>query len=421
MSEATKNPSHVPVGGMSRRGFLKASAATCAVAAVITPLQPTLRALAATKKSVAKGASQWIASTCQGCTSWCATEVLVENGRAIKVRGNANSKVNGGASCPRPHLALQQVYDPDRIKTPMKRTNSKKGRDQDPGFVPISWDEALETIANQIMELRKNNETYKYMLMRGRYTYMRDILYDKMTKIIGSPNNISHSAICAEAEKFGSYYTEGLWDYRQYDVKNTRYVLLWGADPLSSNRQVSYYSSVWGDVMDRAGIAVVDPRLSVTASKADEWLPIKPGQDGALAAAIAHVLLTEGLWYRDFVGDFKDGQNRFIKGQQVAEEDFEEKDTYGLVRWWNLELKDKNPEWAAKRTGLPAEQIRRVAIAFGKAAPHCMSWVGPGNCMQTRGGYTAMICHALNGLTGGVDNVGGTSRVPLAAPRYGTT
>jgi anaerobic selenocysteine-containing dehydrogenase len=241
-------------------------------------------------------------ATCQGCTSWCSKQVYVIDGRAIKVRGNPHSKVNVGASCPRPHLAIQQVYDPDRIKTPMKRTNPKKGRQEDPSFVPISWDEALNTIADKIMELRNNNETHKYMLMRGRYTYMRDILYDRMTKIIGSPNNISHSAICAEAEKFGPYYTEGLWDYRQYDVENARYILIWGADPLAANRQVSYYSSAWGTVIDRAQVAVVEPRLSATGAKADVWLPIKPGHDGALAAAIAHVILTEGLWYREFVG-----------------------------------------------------------------------------------------------------------------------
>ena len=175
-----------------------------------------------------------------------------------------------------------------------------------------------------------------------------------MTKIIGSPNNISHSAICAEAEKFGPYYTEGYWDYRQYDVLNTKYILIWGADPLSANRQVSYYSSVWGDVVGKATIAVVEPRLSATAAKADEWLPIKPGQDGALAAAIAHVLLTKGLWSKEFVGNFKEGKNLFVAGQEVDPETFEEKHTYGIVRFWNLELKDKTPEWAAKVTGLPA-------------------------------------------------------------------
>ena len=84
--------------------------------------------------------------------------------------------------------------------------------------------------------------------------------------------------------------------------------------------------------------------------------------NGALAVALAHVILTEGLWYRDFVGDFKDGKNRFKTGDFVNEEDFEEIHTHGLVKWWNLELKDKTPEWAAKQTGLQAEQIRRCRI-----------------------------------------------------------
>jgi len=258
------------------------------------------------------------------------------------------------------------------------------------------------------MELRKNNETHKYMLMRGRYSYMRDILYDRMTKIIGSPNNISHSAICAEAEKFGPYYTEGYWGYRQYDVENAYYILLWGADPLAANRQVPFYSKAWGNAIDKATIAIVEPRLSATAAKADEWLPIKPGEDGALAVAISHILLTEGLWYREFVGDFTDGVNRFVPGQTVDEETFEEKYTHGIVKYWNLELKDKTAEWASERTGLPVEQIKRVAIGYGKAAPHAISWLGGGPCMQVRGSYTSMAVHALNGIVGAADNVGGT-------------
>ncbi|MGD9877891.1 molybdopterin-dependent oxidoreductase [Desulfococcus sp.] len=393
---------------LSRRSFVKASAATGAAVTLGAGVSLDLKALARTTGPTAEGQGRWMPSTCQGCTSWCSKQVYVIDGRAVKVRGNPHSKVNVGAGCPRPHLAIQQVYDPDRIKTPMKRTNPKKGRDEDPKFVPISWDEALGTIADRIMELRNNGEPHKYMLMRGRYTYMRDILYDRMTKIIGSPNNISHSAICAEAEKFGPYYTEGLWDYRQYDVENARYILIWGADPLAANRQVSYYSKAWGTVIDRAQIAVVEPRLSATGAKSDVWLPIEPGHDGALATAIAHVILTEGLWHREFVGDFKDGLNRFRTGQDVLESDFEEKHTYGLVRWWNLVLKDKTPEWAAPETGLPADQIRQVALDFGRAAPHAISWVGGGPVMQVRGGYAGMICHALNGLVGSVDNTGGT-------------
>jgi anaerobic selenocysteine-containing dehydrogenase len=161
---------------LTRRTFVKASAVAGAALATGKAFKPSLKALAEASAISPNEQGEWIASTCQGCTSWCSKQVYVLEGRAIKIRGNPNSKVNGQASCPRAHLAIQQLYDPDRIKTPMKRTNPKKGRDQDPGFVPISWDEALNTIADKIMELRNNNETHKYMLMRGRYTYMRDVL-----------------------------------------------------------------------------------------------------------------------------------------------------------------------------------------------------------------------------------------------------
>jgi anaerobic selenocysteine-containing dehydrogenase len=332
---------------------------------------------------IGEGPGHWVATSCQGCTTWCPFEVFVQNGRAVKVRGNRHSKQNDGTCCPRGHIGLQQLYDPDRIKVPMKRTNPEKGRGVDPKFVPITWDE------------------------RGRYTYMRDMLYDAMTKIIGSPNNISHSAICAEAEKFGPYYTEGLWDYRDYDISNSKYLLIWGCDPVSSNRMVPASIRRFGDVLDKATVAVVDPRLQASAAKAHEWLPVKPGEDGALASAIAHVILTEGLWHKEFVGDFADGNNRFETGKKVSESSFQEQHTHGLVKWWNIELKDKNPEWAEKITGIPKDQIVRVARGMGKAAPNVTVWLGPGACMQVRGGYTAMAVHALNGLVGSVDNVGG--------------
>ncbi len=408
------NGGPAPSLALTRRTFLKLTGVAGGAAVVASQMPaPELRAFAAAPAASVTMAAQlaegeWLPTTCQGCTSWCSKQVFVTDGRAIKVRGNPNSKVNGEASCPRAHLGLQQVYDPDRVKTPMKRTNPEKGQGVDPQFVPITWDEALDTIADQIMALRDNNETHKYMLMRGRYSYMRDIIYDRMTKIIGSPNNISHSSLCAEAEKFGPYYTEGEWTYRQYDVENTRYILLWGADPLSANRQVSYYMSAWGDAMRHAKAVVIDPRFSATAAKSDEWMPVKPGEDGALAVGIAHILLTAGLWNKEFVGDFIDGENLFVAGEEVPEESFEEIFTHGLVKWWNLELKDKTPEWAAERTGLPAEQILKVATEFGEAAPRAMSWVGGGPVMQPRGAYASMAAHALNGLTGAVDNVGGT-------------
>ncbi len=402
---------------ISRRSFLLGTARVGLIStAAGTPL---LASLAAGTKAGRSGLSgRWVATTCQGCTSWCPVQVKITDSRAVKVRGNPHSLSTHGAICPRPHLALQQVYDPDRIKVPMKRTNPKKGRREDPRFVPISWDEALGMIAEKMLELRHQEEPHKFVVFRGRYTYMRDVIYSALPKVFGSPNGISHSAICAEAEKFGAFFTEGFWDYRDYDLENTRYVLCWGADPLASNRQVPHAMSVWGHVLDQAEVAVIDPRLSITATKATEWLPVLPGEDGALAVAMAHVILVEGLWSKEFVGAFEEGQNLFVAGETVAEAAFTEKHTHGVVKWWNLELKDRTPEWAEAQCGIPAAQIRRVAKAFAKAAPRAISWVSPGASMQARGGYAAMAAHALNGLVGGADNLGGCvqkTKVPASS------
>jgi len=400
---------------IKRREFLKASATAGACVA----FNPKLNAFVVgepAKQVVGESKGQWMPTTCQGCTTWCPAEVFVQAGRAVKVRGNRYSKQNDGYLCPKGHISLQQLYDPDRVKVPMKRTGSKKGRGIDPKFVPISWDEALDTIADKMMKLRKNAEPEKFLLMRGRYSYMRDVIYDAMPKIFGSPNNISHSAICAEAEKFGSYYTAGYWGYRDYDLDNSKYVVIWGCDPLSSNRMIPATIKRFGDLLDKATVVVVDPRFSTSAAKAHEWLPIKPGEDGALATAVAHVILAEGLWSKEFVGDFKDGKNHFIPGETADEAAFEEKYSHGLVKWWNLELKDRTAEWAEKVTLIPKEKTIKMARGLAKAAPNAMVWLGPGAAMHVRGSYSALAVHALNGLIGSVDNKGGplaTAKIPV--------
>lgn len=396
---------------INRRTFLKISATSTAAAAA-TLAAPKFwdkgEAQAKIGELAYEGeAGKWMSTTCQGCTSWCSVQGLVVGDRVIKMRGNPNSP-SGGRICPRPHLALQQQYDPDRVKTPLKRTNPQKGKGVDPQFVPITWDEAIDTIADRILELVDANESHKFMLMRGRYTYMREILYGTFPKLVGSPNNISHSAICAEAEKFGRYYTEGFWGYADVDLTNTRYLLSWGWDGLSSNRQTPWFIGTWGKMKDRAKVTAIDPRFSSTAAKADRWLPIIPGTDSALQVAMAHVILAEGKWNKAFVGDFADGKNAFTPGQNVsADAKFNEKHTSGVVQWWNLELKDRTPEWAENITGISAKDIRDVALEFAAAGDKAVSWVSPGASMQVRGAYASLAGHALNGLVGSVDSVGG--------------
>lgn len=391
-----------------RRDVLKAGAAAGALAAVGCG-GPKLSSLTPrdVKHNIGEKDGKWVSTTCQGCTTWDPIQVFVQDGRAVKVRGNPNSLSNMGTCCPRSHIGLQELYDPDRTKVPMMRTNPEKGRGVDPKFVPISWDKALDMIADKMMELRNNGEAHKYMLNRGRYTYMRDIIYDLMTKVYGSPNNISHSALCAEAEKSGAFFTQGYWDYRDYDINNADYLLIWGLDPLISNRQVPRMIKDFGNLLDRATVTVVDPKMGASAAKAHNWLPIKPGTDGALAVAIAHVILTEDLWYKPFVGDFKNSINQFKVGKTVDEAAFDEDYTHGLVKWWNIELKDKTPEWAEEKCGIPAADIYKTARELSAKAPQAMVWMGPGAAMHIRGTYTAMAIHALNGLVGSIDVKGG--------------
>jgi len=392
---------------IKRRDFLKLTAAVGAVAVVGLP---KLNAFAASTGTAAGSApdSEWIPSTCQGCTAWCPVEFLVQEGRIVKVRGNQLSKANNGYCCPRGHLMIQQTYDPDRIKVPMKRTNPQKGRGIDPKFVPISWDEALDMVADKMIELRKTGHPEKLTYMRGRYSSTAtELLYGTLPKIYGTSNYFSHSAICAEAEKMGPGYTQGFFGYRDYDLAKTKCLVIWGCDPLSSNRQVPNAINKFGDIMDRGTVIAVDPRFSTSAAKANEWLPLKPGEDGALASAIAHVLLTEGFWSKEFVGDFKDGKNLFKSGVAVDEAAFAEKQTHGIVKYWNIELKDKTPAWAAKKTLIPAAQILKVARAMGTAGSACAVWMGPGVGMTPRGTYASMAVYALNGILGSIETEGG--------------
>jgi len=402
--------STTPKGGnameINRRDFLKVTAAAGAVATVGLPKLNAFAAHHGPKTGATAG--EWIPSTCMGCTAWCPVEFFVQDNRITKVRGNQLSKANNGYCCPRGHLMIQQTYDPDRIKVPMRRTNPQKGRGIDPKFVPISWDEALDLVADKMIALRAAGTPEKLVYMRGRYSSTAtDLLYGALPKIYGTANYFSHSAICAEAEKMGSGYTQGFFGYRDYDLAKTKCLVVWGCDPLSSNRQVPNAINKFGDIFDRGAVIAVDPRLSSSAAKANEWLPIKPGEDGALASAIAHVLLTEGLWSREFVGDFKDGANLFKTGKTVDEASFTEKQTHGIVKYWNLELKDKTPAWAAKKTLIPAKQIITVARTMGKAGSSCAVWMGPGVAMTPRGTYASMAVYALNGILGSIETEGG--------------
>ncbi|MFA4935428.1 MAG: molybdopterin-dependent oxidoreductase [Candidatus Methanoperedens sp.] len=421
---------------MDRRGFLKVAGAAGAATLGYVSLEKTvIKALAQGTEEAQ--ADKWVASGCVGCVGWCPLMVKVVNGRAIKITGNPNSQWTKGQLCPRAHLNLQILYDPDRIKTPLKRTNPNKGRDEDPGWIPITWQEALDTITQKLKELRDKGAPEKFVSLRGRYDAGSADMLSMFAKAYGTPNTITHSAICAETTKAGRWLSMGDYDYSGYDWYNANYIMSFGAPILESHRPTTGNLAAWGDVRRggkaRTKFIMVDPRYSVTASKADEWISINPGTDAALALGMAHVILTESLWDKTFVGDFDKNSpvKKFETGKAITEEfkaeietevedpktkaktkvkenvegkTFKEASTSGLVRWWNVYLKDFTPKLAAEKTGLPENTIKRLAKEFARAKPSIAS-SGRGSDAWPNGSFISYAIMSLNALSGSIEKV----------------
>ena len=383
-----------------------------------------------------------ISSACQGCLSNCPVLVTVEGGRAVRVRGNAASAATGGGACPALAITLEQEYDPDRVTTPLRRRNPRKGRGVDPKFEPVTWDEALDELADRMMALRRAGHPERFALAKGRSTGINEVLTRVLPEIYGTPNRFNHDSICADAEKLATGVMDGTYDYHDYDWERLECAILWGADPVASNRQKAHARRVLPEALRRgATVYVVDPRRSMTAELVEKeayragagspkacdsfarncsdsgcWVPVVPGTDGALASAIARVILAEGLWNRDYVGDFEGGENLFAEAAQlkggVDESSFKERFTRGVCTWWNEELFDKTPEWAEAETGVPASAIVQMARMFAGAGQHVVSWISSGVAMSARGLYSGMACYALNGLVGSVGAEGGVLAFP---------
>ena len=366
-----------------------------------------------------------VASACQGCLSNCPVQVTIEDERAVRVRGNAASTATGGGVCPALAITLEQEYDPDRVAMPLRRRNPRKGRGVDPQFESVTWDEALDEIADRMMALREAGHPERLALAKGRSTGISEVLTRVLPEIYGTPNSFNHDSICADAEKLATGAMDGVYDYHDYDWGHLECAILWGADPIASNRQKAHARRALPEALRRGvPVFVVDPRRSMTAelvekeacSDAGCWVPVVPGTDGALASAIARVILVEGLWNRDYVGDFKDGENLFAEAAQIKgavdEAFFQERFTHGVCAWWNEELFDKTPEWAEAETGVPASLIVRMARTFARAGQRSVSWISPGVAMSARGLYSGMACYALNGLVGSIGAEGGVLAFP---------
>ncbi len=394
----------------SRRTFLGASTALGAAGVVGFGVSRSLAPEPATAQTPPPE-TVITKNVCHQCPARCGIDVYTTNGKVHAIYGTPDNPISNGKLCPKGHLGTYILYDPDRFTGPMKRTNPKKGRDEDPGWQPISWDEALDTVAARLNALRAKGEPHRFAILSGRGWGATDAgQTETFGKLYGSPNTtLGHSSMCSDASKRAKQLMDGNYAYNAYDYDHTNYLLNFGASFLEAFRPLNGNMQTWGHIRTKSPktkVTVVDIRLTTTGAAADHLLLVKPGTDGALALAIAHVILTEGLWDRSFVGDFVTGLNAFVAGQMLDPATFTEKWTLGLLAWWNAVLKDATPEWAAEITTIPAKRIREIAVDFGSTRP-AMAIFERGPTTHTNGVYNGMAIHALNALVGAMYAEGG--------------
>ena len=236
---------------------------------------------------------------CALCRSRCGCISVVRDGRLIGIERDP-SHPTGRALCAKGLAAPEQVESPDRALLPMKRTRPKG--DTDPGWVRISWDEALDTVAGEMRRLAAESgpESVAFAITTPSGTAISDSIQwvERLMHAFGSPNNCYGTEICNWHKDVATTYTYGT-SIGTPDWEHAGCALLWGHNPgtswIAQARQVA-------DAKARgAKLVIVDPRRAGAANKADLWLRVRPGTDGALALGFARVVLEEGWYDHEFV------------------------------------------------------------------------------------------------------------------------
>ena len=338
-----------------------------------------------------KGA-KLIKSFCYTCPWQCPTEILVRDGKVVYHKGNPASPNNIGSRCAKGMASSYLTRDPDRLKYPMLRTNAKGKPGQ---FKRISWDEAFKYIAEKLTVIRDKwgPEAVAYTCHHDPNTiFFRHLLGD----LYGSPNNYTHTSGC-EQDRRAACLTLFGHVFPMHDFANSRYVMLWGMNNLGANQGLWESRALIDAHKGGAKLVVVDPNFTETAQKADEWIPIRPGTDGAMALAMCSVIVEEELFDRDFVTRYCEGFDGFRE-----------------------HLRDKGypPAWAESICGIPAHTIARLAREFAATKP-AMSAIFKGSGYYTNGADAARACYILNALCGEVDKPGNLNLkewAPLGPP-----
>jgi anaerobic selenocysteine-containing dehydrogenase len=338
----------------------------------------------------------WSTGVCLQCPSGCGLRIRSVMHWPVKLEGIKDYPINKGRLCPKGQSGLQVLYDPDRIRHPLKR----KGKRGEGNWEKISWEEGIGLVAQRLKTLRQEGKPHQLMLLGGRYRGHMAELMVRFMEAYGSPNHLGNPARGSEGILKGHLFTMGVKDFLAIHWEEVNYVLSFGASLLEASRPS--LRNLWGYGFLRRGrpgirgkMVQIEPRFSVTASKADQWIPIQPGTDGALALGIAYWIIKE-----------KKYDHQFIDRYTFGFDDWKDSDGKTHMGFKTLVLKEYSPKQVSSLTGVPGEMIVQIAQEFSSHPPS-IAITGRGVGMQTNGTYAQMAVDCLNALAGSIDHPGG--------------
>jgi len=287
----------------------------------------------------------YIPTMCEMCVWRCGVRAKVVDGRVVKLEGNPDHPHSKGKLCARGQSGLMNTYDPDRVLTPLVRVG-KRGEGK---FRRATWDEALDITAQAMLKI-KDQYGPEAMVFSSTHN-LSQVQFENLLNGFGSPNYGTQRSLCFNAMIVANLMTYGMEEPAR-DYSQVKYIILTGRN-LTEAISTSETSELMDAISNGAKLVYIDPRYTKTASKADEWLPIRPGTDLAFHLAMLNVIIAEERYNQHFVDEYTVGFD------QVAEA-----------------VKDYTPQWAAPITGIEADTIRRIAQEFSDAAPFALAHNG---------------------------------------------
>ena len=324
-------------------------------------------------------ASTVVPSTCWECGAICGSLLTVEDGKVVKIGPNRSHPASKGAFCVKGMRAAHEwTYQSSRLRKPLRRVG-ERGNGQ---FVEVSWDEALDEIANRLAAVRTE---YGPLSLAGAVSgafFSRGLVMALLMRSLGSPNWMINQDLCGGCRGVGEKMT-GLDITGGEDIDNSACIMIVGRNP--SIADPIQWMAIKRAKAKGAKVLVIDPFQTSAAEVADLWLRPRPGTDAAIALAMIKVLVDEGLYDADFVA-------RWCHGFEQLKE----------------RVRTCSPDWAEQLTGVPSADIVAGARMYA-AGPSCFV-SGHGIDASANGVQTFRAYFSLVGISGNVDRIGGNRR-----------